>query len=335
MTSSPKSIIRVVLSACAIQCSIVGVSAGAAARLDPVEVLTYPNRPIRVIVPSPPQGGADLLARALVDPLRESLRQRIIVENRVGAGGNAGAAVVAASPADGHMLLVSASDTHVINPILYGAKMAFRGIDDFEPIALLAYSDLALAVHPSVSAVSVTDLVAMARAKPGQLRVATSGASSRGHLLALIFEKREAIEIRLVPFTGSAPAAKAVAGGLAEAVFGSYSSMAAYVRANKLRLLAISNRRGETSMPVLDQSFASFELELYYGLLAPKNTPREIIERVNLHVNRALELPRIQARLSSMGLDPDPGSAESLGRKMRVDSVRWTHTLAGFTIAPD
>jgi tripartite-type tricarboxylate transporter receptor subunit TctC len=328
--SSPRRVVLIVLAGCGLWCFAANVLAGAAAHLDPVDVVTYPNRAIRVVVPWPPEGGADLLTRTLVEPLRVSLRQRISVDNRAGDNGNVGAALVANSPPDGYTLLVCAGDTLVINPVLYGAKTPFRGLDDFEPVALLAYSDLALAVHPSLRAHSIADLIAGAKSGSRSVRVATSGSASRGHLLSLILERREAVDLRLVPYPGAAAAAKAAAGGETDAVFASYSSMAAFVTANKLRMLAVTARRGEVLAPDLAQAFFRFELELYYGLFVPRNTPREIVERINLHVNRAFEKAPLQERLAALGFDLEPDSAAAFARRMQVDRVRWARALVGF-----
>lgn len=299
--------------------------------VDALQIMSYPNKPVRIVVAWPPQGGADYLARFLADQLRTSLRQRIIVENRAGAGGNVGAEHVARSPADGYTLLVSPGDTHVLNPILYGGQMSFQGIEDFEPVALIAYSDLALVTHPSINVPSVTELVALARARPGQLRFATPGPGTRGHLLTGLLEQRAEVNLDTVHYPGSAAAANAVTSGVNHALFGSYSSLAAHIKAKNLRLVATSGRRHapHAALDVL----APFELELYYGLFVPKGTPRDIVERLNLHVSRAVDTPRARTRLAELGFYPEPGSADAFARTLAVDRVRWSRALASVKLA--
>jgi len=301
---------------------------------DPIAQLAYPSRPIHLIVPWPPQGGADLLARLLADRLSVSLRQRVTVENRPGGGGNSGAEFVAKSRPDGYVLLVSAGDTHVINPVIYGTQMPFKGISAFAPIALLAYSDFALAVNPTVNLASVEELIARAK-RDSNVRMASSGPGTRGHLLALMLQQRAAVDIQVITHSGSAAAAIAVAGGSADAVFSSYSAMAAQVKAGKLKLVAVSSRRQGSGLPAFGALLSEFELELYFGLFAPKGTPREIVQRLNLHANRALEARSARTTLLAMGFEPEPASADAFQRQLAVDSVRWPRALAGMRLVAD
>jgi len=300
---------------------------------DALQVLTYPTAPIKIVVPWPVHGGADQIARLVATRLDGAFRQRVTVENRPGAGAIVGTDAVSKATPDGHTLLVGATDTHIVTPLLLGSRVPFRGIADFEPVALLAYSSMALAVRPSISAFSVDDLVKLARNASGSsLRFATSGVGTRGHLLTALLRQRAGVEFAEHDYLGSNAAAIAVAGGQADAVFTSYASMASSIQSGKLRLLAVASRHARGSAPSLGDWLADFQFDLYFGLFAPKGTPREIVDRLNLHVGRALDDPKTRRRLLVLGFEPELGSPAAFARLLEVDALRWGRALANVRI---
>jgi len=318
---------RVLIAGGAVMLLVAGANVSAA---DALQVLSYPTAPVKIVVPWPVQGGADQIGRLIAKYLDATFRQRVTVENRPGGGAVVGTDAVSKAAPDGHTLLVGATDTHIVAPLLPGARIPFRGIADFEPVALLAYSSIALAVHPSVNAYSVDDLVRLARASPGSpLRFATSGAGTRGYLLTALLKQRAGLEFAEYDYAGANAAAFAVAGGQADAVFSSYAGMASPIQSGKLRLLAVASRHSRPGAPALGEWLADFQLDLYFGLFAPKGTPREIVDRLNQHVHRALEQPGTRKRLLSLGLEPELGSPAAFVRLLEIDAVRWARALAG------
>jgi tripartite-type tricarboxylate transporter receptor subunit TctC len=296
-----------------------------------LEIVSYPNRPVRIVVPWPAAGAADVLARTLAEPLEDHFRQRVSVENRPGAGGNVGSELVAKSAPDGYTLLVGAMDTHVINPVLYGARMPFRGLDDFQPVSLVAYATVVLAIQSSLPARSVTELIALAKARPGQLRFATAGEGSNSHLLMAMFGKRAGIAFADVPYKGSAAAVADVAAGNVDLVFNAYTAVEPFERSGKLRVLAVTAQRASSPLPAvppLSETLPGFELVLYYGLFAPRGTHRDIVDRLNLRANAALQSPVVRARLAAQGLEPARVSAAEFENILRADSVKWAREVA-------
>jgi len=302
---------------------------------DPLDILAYPTAAIRILVPWPPNGAADQLARFVSSRLEASIKQRVIVENRPGRAAIAGTEAASKARPDGHVLLIGASDTHVINPILYGSGLTYRGIEDFEPVALLAHAPMALAVRPVLPARSTAELVALARSGPAPLRMATTGPGSRGHLLTALLRERTGIEFIEIPIAGSAGAVNAVASGDADAVFASYASMATLVNTGKLRLIAVASRLPDRGAPALGEMLADYQLDLYYGMFAPKGTPREIVDRLNLHLGKILEKSEARRYLTARGLEPDVGTPADFGRRLQADALRWRIALDGVKVTAE
>lgn len=317
----------------ALFCALAAIAparAYAAGAPDIVDVATYPSKPIRMVVPWPAGGAADTLARTLAEYFQDVMKQRVIVENRPGGAGTTGTALVVKAAPDGYTLLVGAMDTHVINPTLYGKRVPFNGIDDFQPIDLLAYATIVLAVHPSVPARSVSELIALAKARAGQLRFNSAGEGSNTHLLTILLERGAAIRTLQIPHRGSVAAANDVAGGNADALFSSWAVIEPLARAGKLRPLAVTTRDKAPSLPnlpTLADTVPDLNLGIYYGLFAPRGTPSEIVQRLNRHSNAGLQQAGVRARLLEQGLESQRSTPEQFEKQLRDDYAYWAARL--------
>ena len=283
----------------------------------------YPHQPIQVVVPFPAGGIVDNVTRKLGTQLTASLGQPIIIDNKAGAGGSIGAAQVARAKPDGYTLL-SAFDTHAVNPLLY--KLPFDSDKDLKPVALVATSPLVLLVHPSVPVKNVQELVALAKAKPGSLNYASTGAGSSNHLTAELFKSISGASMMHVPYKGGAPAITDIVGGQVQVMFVSVTSVLAYIRSGKLRPLAVTSKERIAALPdvpPIGDTYKGFEVYSWVGLLAPSGVPADIITTLNASVNVALKTPDVQKFLEDQSLKPAGGTPEQFGAFMKAETQKW------------
>ena len=285
---------------------------------------TYPSRTIRMIVPWPPGGSTDALARIVASRLTSAMGQQVIVDNRPGAGGNIGTAIAAKGTPDGHvMVLVSSS--FVVNPSLY-SKVPYDPIRDFQPVTYVASAPSVLLLHPSVKAANVKDLVAMTRASPGTFNCASPGAGTAQHFATELFKLAAGANITHVPYTG-ATMMPAVIGGHVQLGFISVPAAQPHVASGAMRALAITSLKRSPAMPdvpTFDESgYKGFEVDHMQGLLVPAGTPRAIVNRINLEVAKALQDPEINKRLHFLGFDPVGNKPEEFAQQIRVQLVKW------------
>ncbi|MBL8385115.1 MAG: tripartite tricarboxylate transporter substrate binding protein [Burkholderiales bacterium] len=289
----------------------------------------YPAKPIRFIVPWAPGGSTDVLARIIAQKMQESWSQPVLVENRPGASGNVGSDIVAKAAPDGYTILVGSMSTHAMNGALY-AKMPFRPVEDFAPVAILAYVTNVLVAHPSVKAASVAELVAFARAHPGKLNYASAGSGSTNHLSAALFEKMAGITMTHVPYKGGAPAVVDLVGGQVDVFFTGSTNVLAHVKAGKLKLLAVTEaRRAKVlpDLPTVGETLAGYEMAVWYGMFAPAGTPADVVARLNAEANRILQLPDVTARLAPLGAEATAQSAAEFARILRADEQKWSRII--------
>ena len=285
----------------------------------------WPARPIRLVSPFPPGAVVDTLSRTLAAPMGELLGQPVVVENRPGAGGNIGMDVVAKSAPDGYTIGMGGIASHGINPSLY-ATMPFDPVRDFVPITFVARNVNVLVVHPSLPVHDVQELVAYAKANVGKLSYGSAGAGTSQHLAGELFKQLTGIEMTHVPYKGAGPAVTDLLAGQIQLMFADISAVLAHVRAGKLRALGVTSR---SRTPLLDvatiaeQGVADFDVNAWFGLLAPAGTPREVVQQLNDAAARALRTPGIVARLEALGLTPAPGTPEEFGALIRSEIVRW------------
>ncbi|MCE2950362.1 MAG: tripartite tricarboxylate transporter substrate binding protein [bacterium] len=285
----------------------------------------FPNRPIRLIVPVPPGGGTDFTARTLAQPVSESIGQSVIVDNRPGAAGNIGVELAARATPDGYTIVMPIT-SFAVNPHLY-KKLPFDTVNDFVPIALAAIAPLYLVVTPTLPATSVSELVALARAKPGQLSYANSGNGTTAHLAGELFKKMAGLDIVGIPYRGGGPAVLDLIGGRVQMYFSTIPAAIAQVRAGKLRGLAVTSAKRVNLIPevptVAESGLPGYEIVGWFGLFAPAGTPAPIIGRLEKEVNAALQLPDVQKRFGSQGLLPGGGTSAELGKFLRAEIARW------------
>jgi tripartite-type tricarboxylate transporter receptor subunit TctC len=294
----------------------------------------WPAKPLRLISPFPPGAVVDTLCRTLAVPLGEALGQPVIVENRTGAGGNIGMEVVAKAPADGYTIGMGGVAQLAINPGIY-AHMPFDPLRDFMPIVFVARNINVLVVHPSLPVHDVRELIAYARANPGKLSFASAGTGTSQHLAGELFKQLSGIDMTHVPYKGAGPAVSDLLAGQVPLMFVDISAVLAHIRAGKLRALAVTSRE---RTPLLDvptmgeQGVPDFDVNAWFGLVAPAGTPREIVLRLNAETARALRSGPAFERLQALGLTPAPGTPEEFRELIRSELARWAKIVRGANI---
>jgi len=297
----------------------------------------FPDKPIRFIVPFPPGGGNDILARLLAPKLSESLGQPVVIDNRAGAGGNIGTDLAAKSAPDGYTIVI-ASNQVTMNPALY-AKLPFDIEKDFAPIALAASVPMVLAVNPSVSANNVKELVALAKAEPGKLNYSTPGNGTPQHIAFEVFNHAAGIRIAHVPYKGTGPAIADVIGGQVQATFGTLASLEQHVKAGKLRALAVATPKRSQTMPgvptMAESGLPGYDVSLWYSILAPAGTPAPILARLSAEIAKALAAPDVHDRLVAQGFEISYLPPEQMNDLMKRDIARWSKSLKDVGIRLD
>jgi tripartite-type tricarboxylate transporter receptor subunit TctC len=285
----------------------------------------YPTKPVRMISPFPPGAVVDTLCRTLAAPLGELLGQPVVVENRTGAGGNIGMAVVAKAPPDGYTIGMGGIGPNGINPSVY-ASMPFDPVRDFAPITFVASNVNVLVVNPSVPAHNVQELIAYAKANPGKLSFGSAGRGTSQHLAGELFKLSTGIEMTHVPYKGAGPAVSDLIAGQIPLMFADISAALGHIRAGRLRALGVTTRERTPLLDVptlIEQGVPDFDVNAWFGLMAPAGTPREIVDRLNTDSVKALRQPAIRERLESVGLKPAPDTPEEFGRFVQGEIDRW------------
>lgn len=286
---------------------------------------SYPAKPIRLIAAYPAGGPSDIVARAVAQRVGEVLGQSILVENRAGAGGNVGFEAGAKAPPDGYTLLLGAG-AMTIAPAIY-PKLGYDVVRDLAPIALVASSTFVLMVHPAVPARSPSELIRLARERPGVLNVGSAGLGSPPHLAAELFQSMAKVKIVHLPYKGATPALTALLGGETDLYFGGISSAVPHVQSARLRGLAVTSRKRASALPGLPTLDASglkgFDISTWFGLMAPMGTPAEIIQRVHAATVKAIARPEMQQTLLSLGFEPEPMSPEQFSAHVKAELKKF------------
>ena len=302
----------------------------------------WPLRPVRLVVPFPPGGSTDILARSIAQRLQEALGQPFVVENKGGAGGSIGATEVARAAPDGYTLLMGHIGTLAVNPSLY-PNLAYDPVKSFAPVALIARVPNVLVVNPVVPARDVQQLIALAKAKPGALRYASggngNGNGSAAHIAMEYFKLRTQTDIGHIPYRGTAPAVTDVMGGQVEIIMTGVPAVLQQVKAGKLRALAVSSRSPVASMPDLPTIAASgvpdFEAIQWYGVVAPARAPAAVILLLNAEIGRALQTPALKARLDAEGAEAAPTSSDAFGALIASEIARWKPVIEQSGMRPE
>jgi tripartite-type tricarboxylate transporter receptor subunit TctC len=317
--------LRFLLGACAL------VAAFCAAAQD------YPARPVKIIVPFAAGGPADVYARFLAQRLQEAMGQPFVVEDRPGGGSVVGTEIVAKSAPDGYTLLLM-SNTHTVNESLMPQK-PFQLMRDFAPIAPINYSDLVLVVNPAVSAKTLPELIALAKAQPGKLNYASSGPGTPYHMAGELFKAMAGVDIVHVPYKESSGARTGVLGGQVEMMFDAVTVMNEHVKAGKVRALATSGKSRSPVMPEVptlsEAGVPGYDAVIWLGLMAPRNTPPAVVERLNAEVTRVVARPEVQAEWGRQGAVPMTMQPAAFGKYLADDIVKWEKIVKVSGARPD
>jgi tripartite-type tricarboxylate transporter receptor subunit TctC len=313
---SSRSIMQGLRFVLALVAMLVGVGASAQ---------DYPSRPVKIVVPFAAGGPADVYARFLAQRLQDAMGQPFVVEDRPGGGSVVGTEVVAKSPADGYTLLLM-SNTHTVNESLMPQK-PFQLMRDFTPVAPINYSDLVLVVNPSVPAKSLQELIAMAKAQPGKLNYASSGPGTPYHMAGELFKAMAGLDIVHVPYKESSGARTGVLGGQVEMMFDAVTVMNEHVKAGKVRALATSGKARSSVMPdvptLAEAGVPGYEAVIWLGLIAPKNTPPAIVNRLNAEITKIVARPDVQAEWAKQGASAMSMTPAAFERYLADDIVKW------------
>lgn len=298
---------------------------------------TYPARSIRLVVPFPPGGIADVAARTVGQKISERLGQQVVLDNRGGGNTIIGTEFVAKSAPDGYTL-VSVPFNYGVNPSFY-KKLPYDPNVDLKAVGLLGLSPNILVVHPSVPAYSVKELVALATARPGVLNFATGGAATSNHLAAELFKQSARIDMRHVPYKGAGPSAIALMSGEVSLSFIAVSSVTQQIKAGKLRALALTSNKRTSAFPdvptMAEAGVANCEVSAWHGVMAPNGTAREIISLLNAEINHALQLRDVIERFAAMGFEPRPGSTEAFDKFIKAEIEKWGRVVRAAKIISD
>ncbi len=288
----------------------------------------YPSKPIKIVVPNPPGGGNDLVARIVAESLREKWKQPVIVENRAGASGGIGAEAVARAEPDGYTLLVTAPASLVINKSLY-AKLAYDP-DAFVPVAVVAVSPGALLVHPRIAAENLQQLIVLAKANPGTLSYASQGNGTIAHLAGESFQVMAGVKCMHVPYKGSAPAMTDLLAGQVSMLFGEVAPALAHLRSGKLRALAVGGEKRNPllpEVPTLSEALPGFAFSFWFGMVAPQGTSPAIADKLSAAVAEALRRPEVAKRLLDVGLEAVGSTPTEMLQFMKRESERWGNVI--------
>jgi len=298
---------------------------------------TYPQKPIRLIAPFAPGGGTDILARLFGQKMSETLGQPVIVDNRGGAGGTIGTDIAAKAPPDGYTLIL-VSGSHAINPGLY-RKLPYDSVNDFAPITQIATSPGILVVNPSLPVKSVKDLIALARAKPGQINYASAGSGTPPHLAGELFKVMAKIDMVHVPYKGNAPAFTDVIGGQVSLIFPTMPSAMPFIKSGRLRPIAVTSAKRSSAAPdiptIAESGLPGYEAISWYGILAPARTPPQIVARLHEVLVSAIRAPDMQDKLAGQGLDPVGGTPQHFAAVIKSEIAKWAKVVTASGAKPE
>lgn len=299
----------------------------------------YPSKPMRMIVPFPPGGAADFIGRVVAQKLSEQLGQPVIVDNRAGASGNIGAEAVAKAPGDGYTLLLGALTSHSINHTLERAILRYNLETDLTPITIVGSVPYVFVVNPSVPAQSLKELIAYAKARPGQLTYASSGAGAPQRLAAEMFKLRTGVDMLHIPFKGSGPAIIGLLGGEVLTAFESVPATLSHIKGGKLRALAVTTTQRVPMLPdvptTAEAGLPNFEVSSTFGILAPASTPKPIINRLNSELVKILQLPDVKEKLLQQGAFSTSNTPEQAAQRIRSEVAMWAKVIKEANVKAD
>jgi tripartite-type tricarboxylate transporter receptor subunit TctC len=286
----------------------------------------WPSKPIRIVVPFPPGGGTDIIARETSQRVAKSTGWTFVIDNKPGAGGNLGVDAVAKSPADGYTLVLGQTSNLAINPTLY-SKLPYDPQKDLAPIVVLANAPLVMVTGMTTPYKSIADVVKAAKAKPGVVNFASPGNGTVAHLTSELFQQAAGIKTQHVPYKGASQAMTDVLSGTVELYMSSVPTLLGQIRQGKLRALAVTSAHRVDDLPdvptIVESGYKGFDAVTWFGLLAPAGTPKDVIARINAEFNKALKMPELSKRLGDEGADPVGGTAEQFAALIKDEIPRW------------
>lgn len=307
----------------------------------PVQALaqagSYPDKPVRFVVPYPPGGGTDVIARIVQAKFQAALGQQIVIENKGGAGGSLGTELVAKSAPDGYTVLFTLS-SHTINPAIF-PKLSYDTQRDFEPVGLVASLPQILVASPQFPANTVAEMTALAKAKPGTMAFASVGNGSPGHLAGELQALRSGVKLTHIPYRGGGPAVTDVMGGQVPTLWVSIPAAAQFVKTGKLKALAVSTLKRSAAFPdvptMQEAGIADFEVDSWYAMFVPAKTPRAVIERLNKALNAVVADPEVRERLLAQGAEGVGGTPDRLGQTVATELPKWAKLAKDANIKAD
>lgn len=295
----------------------------------PILAQSFPAKPVRVVVPYPPGGPTDIVARVLFQQVAEATGQQFLIDNRAGAGGNIGAELVAKSPPDGYTVLIGTT-AHAINMSLF-KNLGYDVQKDLMPVSLLTQGPLVLVAHPQFPASTVKEVIELAKTKPGGLNFASSGNGQSTHLSAELFNSMAGIKMAHVPYKGSAPALTDVMSGQVDVMFDTTLSAMPFVKAGKLKALGLTSAVRSPAAPdvptIAESGLPGYEVFAWNGVLVPAGTPKAIIQQLNDHIRKAMLLPQVKDKFSAQGFAASWNSPESFGVFLKTEVDKWSRTV--------
>ncbi len=298
---------------------------------------SYPVKPVRLVVPFPPGGGTDVVGRLVAQQLTQNLAQQVIIDNRAGAAGRIGAEYVAHVAPDGYTLLMATTTVIITAPALF-PKLPYDAVKDFAPVAPVASGTYVLVVHPSVPVRSVKELIALAKAHPGQLNFASSGPGDTNHLSGELFQIQANIKMTHVPYKGAAPGTISVVMGETDLMFSNIVPAIPPVKSGQLRALGITSLKRSPMLPevptIAESGLPGFEVQTLYAILAPARTPDAIVQRLNAEIAKALRVPDVRQRLEADGSQVLISTPAELGKLMVAEIAKWTKVIKRAGIKP-
>jgi tripartite-type tricarboxylate transporter receptor subunit TctC len=299
---------------------------------------SFPARPIRMIVAFAPGGGTDIIGRIAAQGITTHLGQQVVVDNRPGAGGNIGTALVARAAPDGYTLVTAGTGTHAINPSLY-TKIPYDALKDFTPVTLVAATPYLLVVNPSVQASTVKELVALARAKPDALNMASSGNGGMPHLAGELFKLMTQVQMTHVPYKGTGAVFSDLIGGQVQVLFGDIVATSPHVKSGKLRALGITSLKRSANLPefptIAETGVPGYDAVGWFGVFAPAGTPRPVVDALQQAIAKYVNQADVRARLSTLGADVVASTPEQFGTIQRADLERWAKVVKAAGIRID
>jgi tripartite-type tricarboxylate transporter receptor subunit TctC len=299
---------------------------------------TYPAKPIRLMVPFPPGGSTDIVARIVAQKLSTQLGQGVVIENRGGAGGTLGTAVVAKAPADGYMLTVGTTSTHVVAPSVF-QKLEYDPVKDFQPISLMAVTPYLLVVNPNVQAKSLKELVELMRSQPGKMNYASAGVGSTTHLAMEMLKGASHTYALHIPYNGNGPAGTAVIAGQVEILFGSLPAVLPHAKSGRVRALAVGTPKRSPSLPdvptVAESGYPGFDASLWLAIMAPAGTPQPVVERLHKEVVAAVSSKETAESLDKAGAEPVTSTPAELAAMIRDGVAKYAKVVKDAGVKPE